>query len=198
MKLRPRRFYLRTHDGLLCEVQQSPRWFPGVRRRTATRGRLPNNTHQFVSHSDLYPTWRLGYRPCMDVSLFDRLRQLHLRPDGYAIFGSGPLAIRNIIPACNDLDILCKQDVWDVVSREGVLKFLPDYDVTVASFFDGAISFGTEWGIGNFNVIELIETAEMIDSLPFVRLEYVVRYKTIRSSATDLQHLSALQASSRR
>ena len=140
-------------------------------------------------------TWLLGYRACMDTTLFDQLRQLRLPPDGYAIFGSGPLAIRDIIPVCNDLDILCKQDVWDIVSREGVKEFLPEYDVTVASFFDGAITFGTEWGIGDFNVTELIETAEMIDSLPFVRLEYVVRYKAIRSGEKDLKHLSALQAS---
>ncbi len=131
----------------------------------------------------------------MDYTLFDQLRQLRLPPNGYAIFGSGPLAIRGIIPACNDLDILCRQDVWDNISRNGVTKFLPEYHVTVASFFDGAITLGTEWGIGKFDVTELIDTAEMIDSLPFVRLEHVVRYKTIRSSAKDLQHLSALQAS---
>jgi len=131
----------------------------------------------------------------MDATLFDQLRQLELPPKGYAIFGSGPLAIRDIIPACNDLDILCRQEVWDIVSKKGMTKFLSGYGVTVASFFDGAITFGTEWGIGDFNVGELIETAEMIDSLPFVRLEHVVRYKTIRSSTKDLQHLSALAAS---
>lgn len=131
----------------------------------------------------------------MDATLFDQLRQLELPPKGYAIFGSGPLAIRDIIPACNDLDILCRQEVWDIVSKKGMTKFLSGYGVTVASFFDGAITFGTEWGIGDFNVGELIETAEIIDSLPFVRLEHVVRYKTIRSSTKDLQHLSALEAS---
>lgn len=132
----------------------------------------------------------------MDVRLFDQLRQLGLPPNGYAVFGSGPLAIRGIIPASNDLDVLCTQEVWDIVSEQGTTQFLPEYDVTIASFFDGAITFGTEWGIGDFNVDELIETAEMIDSLPFVRLEYVVRYKTIRSGAKDLQHLAALEASS--
>jgi hypothetical protein len=132
----------------------------------------------------------------MDPTLFDQLRQLRLPPNGYAIFGSGPLAIRNIIPTRNDLDILCKQNVWDIVSRDGVTEFLPEYDVTVASFFDGNITLGTNWGIGDFDIIELIETAEIIDSLPFVRLEHVVRYKTIRSSAKDLQHLNSLQESS--
>jgi len=131
----------------------------------------------------------------MDATLFDQLRQLELPPNGYAIFGSGPLAIRGIIPACNDLDILCRQEVWDIVSQKGVTEFLVGYEVTVASFFDGAITFGMEWGIGDFNVDELIETAEMIDALPFVRLEHVVRYKTIRSSTKDLRHLNALRAS---
>jgi len=134
----------------------------------------------------------------MATSLFDQLRQLELPSEGYAIFGSGPLAIRGIIPACNDLDILCTQAVWDVVSQNGTTEFLPEYDVTIVSFLDGAMTFGTKWGIGDFDVTELIETAEIIDSLPFVRLEYVVRYKTIRSSAKDLRHLAALHASNYR
>jgi hypothetical protein len=58
--------------------------------------------------------------------------------------------------------------------------------------YGGAISFGTCWGIGTFDIDELINTSEMIDELPFVRLEYVVRYKTIRASATDMNHLQAL------
>jgi len=52
-----------------------------------------------------------------------------------------------------------------------------------------------KWGIGDFDVDELIDTAEMIDSLPFVRLEHVISYKKIRSSGKDLLHLSALEAS---
>lgn len=57
---------------------------------------------------------------------------------------------------------------------------------------------GPKWGIGDFNVDELIETAELIDELPFVRLEHVIRYKEIRAGSKDLRHLEALQASSYR
>lgn len=74
-------------------------------------------------------------------------------------------------------------------------EFLSEYGVTVVSLSDGAITFGMAWGIGDFNVGELLETAKMIDLLPFVGLEHVVRYKTIRSNRKDLQHLSALNAS---
>ena len=61
--------------------------------------------------------------------------------------------------------------------------------------FSVAVTFGTKWGIGNFDVEELIDTAEIIDALPFVRLEHVIRYKQIRSSAKDLLHLDALKVS---
>ena len=87
----------------------------------------------------------------MEATLFDQLRQLGLPPKDYAIFGSGPLAVRHIIPSCDDLDILCRREVWDIVSQRGRMEFLPAYDVTVASFFEGAITFGMKWGIGNFD-----------------------------------------------
>lgn len=131
----------------------------------------------------------------MGTPVFDKLRQLNLRPNGYAIFGSGPLVIRGIIPYANDLDVLCHQDVWELISSIGTTEFLPAYDVTVAKLFGGAVTFGTRWGIGDFDVGELIETAEVIDALPFVRLEHVICYKKIRSSEKDLRHLGALKAS---
>ena len=130
----------------------------------------------------------------MAAALFDRLRQLELPPDGYAIFGSGPLAIRKIIPSCNDLDVLCKPLVWSLVQDMGNPEYLPKYDVTIVNLPDCDITFGTRWGIGEFDVDALIDGAETIDSLPFVRLEHVIAYKTIRSSAKDLAHLDALRS----
>lgn len=131
----------------------------------------------------------------MGAILFERLRQLELPPDGYAIFGSGPLVIRGIIPLSNDLDIICRRDTWGEVSQIGTVEFLPEYNVTVATLSDGALTFGTEWGIGSFDIDELIATSDHIEGLPFVRIEHVVCYKKIRSSDKDRMHLDALQES---
>ncbi len=128
----------------------------------------------------------------MNTLLFDHLRQLKLPENGYAVFGSGPLAIRGIIPLSNDLDVICTADVWDIVSEIGSEEYLADYDVSVVSMLDGQLTFGTTWGIGNFDIAELINTAEWIDGLPFVGLEYVVDYKKTRSSEKDLEHLQML------
>ena len=131
----------------------------------------------------------------MSTALFDQLRRLDLPQDGYAIFGSGPLAIRGIIPSSNDLDIICRKEVWERLSQIGRIEFLPEYNVTVVTLSDGSVTFGLEWKIGNFNVDQLIDTAEIIDALPFVRMEHVICYKKIRASEKDLAHLDALKAS---
>ena len=113
--------------------------------------------------------------------------------DGYAIFGSGPLLIRNLIPLANDLDVICKPQVWDIVSKIGTVDYLPEYDVSVVSMLQGELTFGTTWGIGDFDIDELIDTAEIIEGLPFVQLQHVVEYKKIRSSEKDRIHLQALE-----
>jgi len=138
-------------------------------------------------------------RYCLIVAtpLFDQLRQLNLPPQGYAVFGSGPLAIRGIIPLTHDLDVICGEEVWNIVSRTGSVEYLPEYDVSVVTMADGALTFGTKWGIGNFDIDALIATAEIIDGLPFVSLEHVICYKKIRSSKKDLLHLGALERSFR-
>lgn len=89
-------------------------------------------------------------------------------------------------------DQLSRNEVWTIVSRIGDVKYLPEYDVNIVELADGTLSFGTQWMIGDFDVERLISTSEIIDGLPFVRLEHVVEYKKIRSSEKDLRHLAAL------
>ena len=130
----------------------------------------------------------------MKSNLFDQLRELELPATDYAIFGSGPLAIREIIPSCNDLDVMCRGPAWNLVGKLGITKYLEEYDVTIVSLADDKITFGTRWGIGDVDTDVLIDTAETIGDLQFVNLSHVVNYKTLRSSAKDQAHLAALGA----
>ncbi len=126
-------------------------------------------------------------------ALFAELARQDLPRGSYAIFGSGPLVVRGIVPDAGDLDVLCTSHAWSIVAKRGKVEYLPDYDVTIASLMDGALTFGTAWGIGDVDVAELIATAEVIDGLPFVLLEHVIRYKEIRDSEKDRHHLKRLQ-----
>ena len=126
--------------------------------------------------------------------LFERLRSLQLPVGEFAVFGSGPLLVRGVIPESQDLDIVCRKGAWEKVTAIGTTEYLKKYDVTVVTMFDGKLTFGTDWGIGNFDVDELINSAETIDGLPFVRLEHVINYKLERSSPKDLAHIEALRS----
>lgn len=125
-------------------------------------------------------------------SLFDRVKSLTLPEGDFAIFGSGPLIVREIVPASNDLDIICRGRAWDYIKGVGEPEYLAEYELSIVSLFDGSLTFGNKWGIGAFDTDELIDSAEVIDGLPFVRLEYVAKYKKISKRPKDLEHLEAL------
>ena len=125
-------------------------------------------------------------------SLFDRVKSLNLPEGDFAIFGSGPLIVREIVPASNDLDIICRGRAWDYIKGVGEPEYLAEYKLGIVSMFDGSLTFGNKWGIGAFDTDELIDSAELIDGLPFVRLEYVAKYKKISKRPKDLHHLEAL------
>lgn len=125
------------------------------------------------------------------TELFDFVRDLQLPTEDFAVFGSGPLIVRKIIPSTNDLDIICRKDAWQRVKSLGEFRYLEQYDVSVVSMRGDTITFGTAWGIGDFDVDLLIDTAENISSLPFVRLNYVIEYKTIANRAKDIEHINA-------
>jgi hypothetical protein len=130
----------------------------------------------------------------MSDDLFRFVRELQLPPGDFAIFGSGPLIVRNIIPFRNDLDIICRGEAWELVQQTGQLQYLQDYDAHIVSMLDGAIMFGTSWGIGRFDIDTLIDSADILKDLPFVRLQYVIEYKKIRGLPKDLLHIKAVSA----
>ncbi len=73
------------------------------------------------------------------------------------------------------------------------MRLNDDYGVEIVTLFDGKVTFGNKWGIGEFDIDELIESADLIDGLPFVQLKYVIEYKSIRKAEKDLHHLRLLQ-----
>lgn len=126
------------------------------------------------------------------VDLFDRLRSLALPSGDFAVFGSGPLIVRGIIEATNDLDVISRGPAWERALELGDLVHLDEHNVEVVAFDGGAITVGTSWAYGEFDIDQLIDTAEIIESLPFVRLEHVVRYKETAARPKDLAHLRTL------
>lgn len=68
----------------------------------------------------------MGYNLPMNINeLLEKLNQLNLPRNQYAIVGSGPLAVRGIREA-HDLDILVTPELWDQLSQQYPVKHTPD------------------------------------------------------------------------
>jgi hypothetical protein len=53
------------------------------------------------------------------LSFFGKLRALNLPTADYAIFGSGPLAVRGLIEEMHDLDVVARGTAWEQVKGLG-------------------------------------------------------------------------------
>lgn len=113
-------------------------------------------------------------------------------PEGsYAVFGSGPLAVRGLIDEVGDLDIIVRDATWNQVKDLGEIIMYGD-DQTVD--LGNGLTFGRSSAYGDFNIGQLIEEAELIDGLPFVQLEAVVEFKRLANRPKDLRHLELMSS----
>lgn len=124
------------------------------------------------------------------AELFDRLRAMALPTGSYAVFGSGPLAIRGLIGEVGDLDVIARGTTWDLVRERGRVVIHGDH-LTVD--LGNGLTFGRSWAYGSFDIDRLIDEAEVIGALPFVRLPAVVEYKRIAGRPKDREHLRLLR-----
>lgn len=107
-------------------------------------------------------------------TFLEELDSFGLDKKDYAIFGSGPLAVRGIINNPTDLDVIVREDVykWDI-----------------SPIVIGNIEFSCDWPGFEERIDELIDTSEMIDGYPYVKLKYVEEYKNSMHRKKDDQHL---------
>ena len=105
------------------------------------------------------------------MKFLDELEKLNLPRDKFAIFGSGPLAVRGIRET-NDLDIIVKPDLWEELKKK--------YPVTSEEkglMVIGNIEIYSKWGGWFSDLAQLIEEADIIQGLRFVKLERVLEWK---------------------
>jgi hypothetical protein len=126
--------------------------------------------------------------------LLGEVRALGLPAGNFVLFGSAPLLVRGIVPMTGDVDVLARGPAWEAARALGPTVRLPHYDVDVVRLLDGRIEIGTVWGIGDVDVDDLIDSAEVIDGLPFGGLAHVRAYKELAGRPKDREHLRLLDA----
>ena len=125
--------------------------------------------------------------------LLQRLRELEFPTEHYAIYGSGPLLVRGWIEDVGDLDLIAREPVLSLARAAGEPLYLEEQDVTITAIDDGAITVGTSWAYIDVDIEALIDSAELIDGFPCVRLEHVVAYKLAADRPKDHDHLAIIQ-----
>jgi hypothetical protein len=117
------------------------------------------------------------------------LDPLHINSEDYAIFGSGPLAIRGIRPA-KDIDILVTKKVYDWFLREN--KETIDEELGKVSIELPYVElFGKHRLIDNIE--DIIKSSEIIHGYPFVSLEYLIKVKNELARKKDLKDLKLIE-----
>lgn len=122
--------------------------------------------------------------------LFDRLRRLSLPAGQYAVFGSGPLAVRGLIERVGDLDVIVRGEAWDQVVVLGRVVMLGAHETVDLGT---GLTFGRSWAYGDFDIGKLIDDAGWIEELPFVRLSAVVEYKELADRPKEREHIRLIR-----
>ncbi len=117
--------------------------------------------------------------------LFGKLRALELPQRDYAVFGSGPLAVRGLIEEARDLDVVARRTAWTKAQGLGPVQSAPGGD-PVVRLEGGTIEIFGGW-LG-WDIEAIIDGAEIIDGLPFARLEDVLAFKLHYGRPKDLAH----------
>lgn len=115
--------------------------------------------------------------------ILNELKKLNLPIDKYAVFGSGPMAIRGIRES-NDIDIIVTKDLFDKLKQENLNK------LGKTDFGDESIKFNDVeiiniWRDLKIDINILINESELIEDYPFVKLDYVIEWKKNRSKEKD-------------
>jgi hypothetical protein len=122
---------------------------------------------------------------------FQEVRELGLPPGSYALFGSAQLCVRDL-RQCHDMDVIVTEAVWQACLRE------PGWTASVApsgspSLKKNDIELVNSWRPGTWDIEKLIADAEMIEGLPFVKMEDVLRWKKMNGREKDAQDVEMIE-----
>lgn len=112
----------------------------------------------------------------------------------YAIFGSGPMGIRNL-REMHDIDIIITKKIWSGYLSNPEWKIKRIYEDN--NCYEGLkndnldIEMWRDWYVG-WDIEKMIKEAETIDNLPFVKLDYLIKWKKFFGREKDLKDVEII------
>lgn len=127
-------------------------------------------------------------------NLIKRVKELNFPIGEYTIFGSGPMAARNLRDS-HDVDIIVSEKIWDKYKNNPEwksIKFVRDNKV-IEVLENNNIEIGKSWGPGKWNIQKLIDENDIIDGMPFVKLDEVLKWKKLSNRNKDKKDIEILE-----
>ena len=125
--------------------------------------------------------------------LIQKLLSLNLPSEDYAVFGSGPMFAHGIKDLSHDVDIIARGKAWEKALTLGQQQISKIDSILFVDFFGGEVSAFNSWAPGVWSIDDLINSADIIDGIRFVTLENVYKWKKLRNSEKDKEHLELLE-----
>jgi len=127
--------------------------------------------------------------------LFENIKSLDLPIGKYAIFGSGPMGIRSL-REMHDIDIIIDEEIYNQYKKkEGwEIKDIKEDGNCFRGLINHSlnIEMWRDWYV-DWNVDELIKDAEIIESMPFVRIESLLKWKKFYGKEKDLKDAEIIE-----
>jgi len=121
--------------------------------------------------------------------LFKKLKEMNLPKGKFAIFASGPMVIRKLRES-KKLEIIVTRDIFDEFRKKD------DWSVKnelCEGLQKDNIEMYYEWGPGEWDIDKLVQEAETINDLPFVKLEEVLRWKKLYNREKDQKDIELIE-----
>jgi len=118
----------------------------------------------------------------------DELDKLSLSQSEYALFGSAQLAVKGIRPS-KDLDIIVTSELWESLTSK-YLQYIKHHPIRLHL---GNVEIFKDWVNLSDKIDEMIANAEIIDGIPFVRMEYVLEWKRFMGRPKDIADISLIE-----
>jgi predicted nucleotidyltransferase len=128
----------------------------------------------------------------MSKYLLNKVKGLNLPLGEYALFGSAPLFVRGLREAMRDVDIVVTKKLWEE------MQSAPGWKMETANSGDPVLrceelELFRDWAPGEWDIDELIKTADVIDGLPFVSLANVLQWKKMFGREKDLADVKEVE-----
>ncbi|OQA37067.1 MAG: hypothetical protein BWY53_00151 [Parcubacteria group bacterium ADurb.Bin326] len=111
---------------------------------------------------------------------------LNLSSEDFAIFGSGPMVIRGMREN-DDIDAIAREGAWKKLADKYPENVKSDKEIVI-----GKLSIFRNWLPWFSDVEELIDSADIIDGVRYVKLENVKKWKEAYGRTKDLEDVKQI------